>query len=303
MSAESDLIDSFIRRWGSAASGIGDDAALINVPSGEKILVSTDSSVENVHFRRDNVSAAEIGYRAAAAALSDLAAMAAKPLGLVFALVLPEHWKDDANSLADGVGEAAKDCECPIIGGNISAGGELSITTTVIGSTARPLLRSGARVGEFIYVTGALGGAASAVSDWAAAKEPSAECRERFVHPKPRIREAQWLATHGATGAIDLSDGLATDAAHFADANGVSLAINVALVPIANGATLDDALSGGEDYELLVSAANLDGNEFQRTFGISLTRIGTMESGRGALFQKDGKPFTPTGGFDHLSRK
>ncbi len=232
MSAESDLIDSFIRRWGSAASGIGDDGAVIDVLSGEKLIVSTDSSVENVHFRRDDVSASEIGYRAAAAALSDLAAMAAKPLGLVFALVLPERWKADANSIADGVAAAAMSSGCPIVGGNISSGGELSITATVFGTSHRPLLRSGARAGDSIYVTGALGGAASAVASWASAKEPSPECRERFVHPKARIHEAMWLAGQGATSAIDISDGLVTDAAHVARASGVSLLIDAERVHI-----------------------------------------------------------------------
>jgi thiamine-monophosphate kinase len=303
LSAESDLIDSFVQRWGSAASGIGDDAAVVDMPANEKLVVSTDTSVENVHFRSYNVSASEIGYRAAAAALSDLAAMAAKPLGLVFALVLPEGWRADANAIADGVGEAARDSACPIIGGNISAGGELSITTTVIGSTPRPLLRSGARAGDSIYVTGALGGSAAAVSDWAAAKDPSPECRERFVHPRPRIREALWLAAQGATSAIDLSDGIATDASHVAEASGVSFVIDVELLPISEGATLGHALSGGEDYELLITGSDMDVNEFQRAFGIPLTRIGSVKPGKGAIFQKDGKPFTPPAGFDHLSRK
>lgn len=303
MSGESDLIDSFVKRWRNAASGIGDDAAVLEIPAGEKIVVSTDSSVENVHFRCEDVSPSEIGYRAAAAALSDLAAMAAKPVGLVFALVLPEEWRHDAGAIADGVGEAAVASACPIIGGNISSGGELSLTTTVIGSTAKPLLRSGAHRGDSIYVTGALGGSAAAVAAWAESKKPTAQCREQFVHPRPRIREALWLAAHGATSAIDLSDGLSTDAAHIADASDVALSIDVGLIPIADGAKLAHALSGGEDYELLLSGPVIDVDEFKRAFGIALTRIGVVEEGRGVTFQKAGERFTPSPGFDHLSSK
>lgn len=303
MSAESDLIDSFVKRWGNVASGIGDDAAILDIPAGEKIVVSTDSSVENVHFRCADVSPSEIGYRAAAAALSDLAAMAAKPIGLVFALVLPKERRGDASAIADGVGEAAAASGCAIIGGNVSRGGELSITTTVIGSTAKPLLRSGAHPGDFVYVTGALGGSAAAVAAWAASKEPSAECRERFVHPRPRIREALWLTARGATSAIDLSDGLSTDAAHVAAASNVSLSIDVDRIPIADGATLAQALSGGEDYELLLTGPDIDMEEFSRMFGIALKSIGVVENGGGVTFRKAGERFTPPPGFDHLSSK
>jgi thiamine-monophosphate kinase len=303
VSKEADLIASFIARWGAAASGIGDDAAVLECPAGEKIVVSTDSSVENVHFRRANISPADIGYRAAAAALSDLAAMAAKPLGLVFALILPARLRDAANEIADGVGAAVGDSSCPIVGGNISSGEELSITTTVIGSSERILFRSGARPGDSIYVTGSLGGAAAAVAAWAASQEPAPECRERFVHPTPRIPEALWLASRGATSAIDLSDGLSTDAWHVADASNASLVIDVSKIPVTKGATLDDALSGGEDYELLVTAPAMDAAEFERSFGIPLTCIGKVAAGEGATFRKNGAPFTPLSGFDHLSRQ
>lgn len=301
MSEESDLIASFVARWGRAASGIGDDAALLDVPWGEKVVVSTDSSVQDVHFRRANISPSEIGYRAAAAALSDLAAMAARPLGLVLALVLPAEWKKDANAIADGVGEAAKASACPIVGGNISGGKELCITTTVIGSTRHALMRSGARLHDSIYVTGSLGGAAAALASWNASTEPNPECRERFVHPKPRIREAIWLAEHGANSAIDISDGLSTDAGHIAHSSGVSLMIDVERIPVAPAATIGHAVSGGEDYELLLTGVDIDENEFRRSFGVSLTRIGSVEAGKTVVFKEDGKTFTPSAGFDHLS--
>lgn len=304
MSAETDLIRSFVEWWGAAASGIGDDAAVLDVPNGEKLVVSTDASVEGIHFRRSDISAGDIGYRSAAAALSDLAAMAARPIGLLFALVLPVSWRDDASALAAGVGEAANDSSCPIVGGNISSGEQLSITTTVIGASPAPLLRSGARVGDSLYVTGALGAAALAVHHWSAGRQPPDEAVRRFVRPAPRIAEAIWLAKHGATSAIDLSDGLSADASHLADASGVLICVDADLVPVSDGASIDEALSGGEDYELLFTAGPLDVEEFHRSFNLAITRIGSVESGApGIRLLKRGETVPVRGGFDHLETK
>jgi thiamine-monophosphate kinase len=304
VSEEADLIRKFVAQWGARAAGIGDDAAVLDVPPGEKLVVSTDASVENVHFRRADISASEIGYRAAAAALSDLAAMAARPLGLLFALVLPVSRRDEANAIATGVGDAAAASSCPIIGGNISSGGELSITTTVLGSSVSPLARSGACAGDSLYVTGALGGAAAAVRAWSSGAALDEETKRRFVHPAPRIREAIWIASHGATSAIDISDGLSTDAGHLADASGVAMSIDTDLVPRLAGASLEDALGGGEDYELLVTGQSLDAGAFLKTFGVPLTQIGTVSKGPAQVtFQERGKPTVAPAGFDHLRKR
>ena len=304
MSEEADLIRSFVSRWGDAAKGIGDDAAVVSVPLGEKLVVSTDASVENVHFRRGDITPSEIGYRATAAAISDLAAMAARPIGLLFALTLPVSWRDDANAIADGVGEAAKASGCLIIGGNVSRGEELSIVTTVLGSSVKPLTRRGALPGNCLYVTGTLGASAAAVADWARGRLPSRDARQRFIRPVPRINEAIWLAANGATSAIDISDGLAGDAAHIAEAGGVTLTIDLECVPFAPGASPELALSGGEDYELLVTAPAIDAGEFQRKFGVSLTRIGSVEKGPArVVVRKDGREIASPPGFDHLASK
>jgi thiamine-monophosphate kinase len=304
VSDEADLIRKFVAQWGARASGIGDDAAILDVPSGEKLVVSTDASVENVHFRRPDISAAEIGYRAAAAALSDLAAMAARPLGLLFALVLPVSWRDEATKIADGVGDAAAASSCPVIGGNISSGAELSITTTVLGSSVTPLSRSSARAGDSLYVTGVLGGAAAAVRAWSSGHAPDPEMRKRFVHPSPRIRESIWLASHGATSAIDISDGVAADAGHLAESSDATLTIDADLIPRFRGASLEDALGGGEDYELLLTGQSLDIGAFLKTFGLPLTRIGSVSEGPARVtFLEHGKPIATPGGFDHLGKK
>lgn len=304
MSAERDLIRAFVARWGPLAGGIGDDAAVLDVPHGEKLIVSTDASVESIHFRRGNISPSEIGYRAAAAALSDLAAMAARPIGLLFALNLPVSWRGDAEDIAGGVGDAARSSNCPVVGGNISSGEELSITTTVLGAALSPLLRSGANAGDSVYVTGSLGAAALAASEWGRGREPAANARLRFVRPSPRIGEAIWLAAHGATSAIDISDGLATDALHLAESSAVRIEIDADLVPLFEAASSEQGLSGGEDYELLLTAPSLNVEEFRRTFDLPLTRIGSVAKGAvGLTFRGNGSAIAVPPGFDHLEQK
>jgi thiamine-monophosphate kinase len=301
---EFSLIRSFLERWGDLAQGIGDDGAVLTVPEGHKLVVSTDSAVEDVHFSRDHLTPAEIGYRAAAAALSDLAAMAAEPIGLLFAVVLPESCQSDAEALADGVADAARAAHCPIVGGNISRGGELSITTTVLGSAQHPLSRSGARAGDRLFVTGRLGGASEAVMAWKEGREPAAQNRMAFARPTPRIREARWLAEHGATSAIDISDGLAADARHLAEAGKLRITIDGDAVPVADGASLDAALSGGEDYEILFTGPSSAFGEFTKTFNLMLTEIGAAEEGAPELeVRRKGEPIAVPSGYDHLARR
>src|SRR4051812_5718851 len=120
---EFDIVRTLLAEWGKAAQRIGDDAAILEVPAGEKLVVSTDTSLEGVHFRRDWLNSFEIGYRATAAALSDLAAMAARPLGILIALTLPEGDRNEAREIAIGIREGASAVMCPIVGGDLSAGG------------------------------------------------------------------------------------------------------------------------------------------------------------------------------------
>src|SRR4051812_14316694 len=232
---EFDLIRRLLLTWGTRASGIGDDAAVIGVPQGEQLVASTDASVENVHFRRGWMTAREIGARAATAALSDLAAMGARPLGLLLALGLPESWQADAEAIADGVGATASALACPIVGGNVTRSSELTLTVTVLGSAMRPLSRAGARVGDILYVTGRLGGPGAALADLLSGRSPDANARARFIAPSARIAEGQWLAAHGANALIDISDGLLADAGHLGNASSVSISMNVDAVPCLDG--------------------------------------------------------------------
>lgn len=264
-----------LERWGELAHGVGDDCAILDVPPGERVVVSTDASVEGVHFRREWLSLREFGYRASAAALSDLAAMAASPRGMVIALTLPEASVSEVEALADGIGDAARQTGTPIVGGDITRGRELAVAITVIGSTAAPTRRDAVAAGDIIYVTGVLGGPSAALRALEGGERPEPALRERFAHPRPRLAEAAWLAQHGAHALIDISDGLASELRHLAVASGLELRIEADRIPVMRGCTFADATHGGEEYELVVASPRpLDADAFARTFALPLSEIG-----------------------------
>lgn len=300
---EFDAIRGLLERWGPLAVGIGDDAAVLDVPPGERLVASTDTAVDDVHFRRDWMSPREIGYRAVTAALSDLAAMAASPLGILVSLQIPDDSRQLLNEIADGVGDAVRAGGTVIRGGNIAAGGAIAISTTVLGSALTPLRRAGARAGDNVYVTGLLGGPAAALGALRSGKPPAPNHRERFAHPVARIVEARWLAARGATAAIDLSDGLPGDAAHLAAASGVALELSLDDLPLLGGVSADDAL-GGEEYEILLTArAQIAAAEFSDRFGVPLTRVGAVIDGPpGVTFTRAGNRVAVPPAYDHFSR-
>jgi thiamine-monophosphate kinase len=304
---EFDVIRDLIRRWGDTARGIGDDAAILDVPAGSRLVASTDATVENVHFRREWLTATEIGYRAATAALSDLAAMAATPIAMLVALSVPEAWRADLAGIAEGIGEASRAFHAPITGGNLTSGSELSMTVTVLGYATHPLGRDSARVGDAVYVTGTLGGPGRALAAWENGRAPTAEDRARFARPTARIREALWLAAHGASAAIDISDGLASDAAHLAAASTVDVCMDVAAIPTVRDATAAQAAASGEEYELVVTSPTpIDEHAFAREFRVPLTRVGTIVDRAGkrpvVRFRSHGVFVDLPTGHDHFSR-
>jgi len=300
---EFDLVRTLAARWGATACGIGDDAAIVDVPAGQHLIASADTAVEGVHFRRDWLAPREIGWRAAAAALSDLAAMAATPIALLVSLSIPTTWLDDIPALADGVGDAARLAGACIAGGDLTSARELSIAITVLGAAADPLRRSGARPGDLLYVTGRLGGPHSALAAWQRGAAPTPDSRDRFAHPVPRLREAQWLAEHGAHAGIDVSDGLLSDAAHLAAASRARLAVALDALPVIGDVSPDEAARSGEEYELLVASPRaIDAAAFERRFGIPLTEIGRVETGAADVVATlRGVRVAPGGGFDHFS--
>jgi thiamine-monophosphate kinase len=296
-----------LQRWGSTAAGIGGDAAELTVPGGQQLLVSTDTSVEGVHFRREWLSPKEIGYRATAAALSDLAAVAATPLALLLALTVPESWRDDIPNVADGVGEATREARAHIVGGDVVRGNAMSLTLTVLGCAAHPWSRGAAHAGGRIYVTGKLGGPAVALQALSQHRTPDAVARERFAHPIPRLMESRWLANHGVVAAIDISDGLVADARHIAAASHVRLSLDLAKVPRIDGIDPIDAAASGEEYELLVvtrPGVELDTAAFSRAFNLPLTEIGlvTANDAAGHVDVTIGATrVDPPRGYDHFA--
>ncbi|HUQ98965.1 MAG TPA: thiamine-phosphate kinase [Gemmatimonadaceae bacterium] len=301
---EFDLVRSLLAEWGRAAERIGDDAAVLQVPAGEKLVVTTDTSVEGVHFLRAWLNHFEIGYRATAASLSDLAAMGARPLGIVIALTLPDDDKREARAIAHGIREGASAVLCPIVGGDLTAGKSLSLTITALGTVERPLSRAGAKAGQRVYVTGRLGGPAAAVRAWRGGKEPNEWDRARFANPVPRIEPAIGLAARGATSAIDISDGLIADIAHIAAASKVRIEIDLERIPNASGVSRYEAASSGEEYEIVATAPEIDAGYYGEEFGLELTEIGRVVAGAvGVVLLDNGTPVPAPSGYDHFQKK
>jgi len=301
---EFDVVRDLIARWGARAQGIGDDAALLALPRGDRLVASVDTAIERRHFRDEWLTAGEIGYRSVTAALSDLAAMGATPLGVLVALALPSRWRERVGELADGIAEAVDAAGTRIVGGNTSGADDLSITTTVLGTAYSVLRRAGLHPGEALYLTGTLGAPGAALAAWRRGDDPAPAHRSRFARPAARLREARWLGVRGASAAIDISDGLAGDLQHLAAASGVDIEVDLSLVPRADGVRAIDAAESGEEYELVVgTAGTFDTEAFEHTFGIPLTLIGHVpRAGNAVMLHIDGKRVANPPGYDHLSR-
>lgn len=302
--AEFDAIRAMLQEWGPRASGIGDDAALLDFPAGTRLVASTDASFEGVHFRREWLSTGEIGARAVTAALSDLAAMAAEPLGMLLALGVPESWQQELGELARGVGTSAELARCAIVGGNVTRARELSLTITVLGAVERPLRRNGAKAGDLVFVTGRLGGPGAALGALQSGRVPVAEHMARFTSPRARLAESRWLNDAGATAAIDVSDGLGADLTHLARASDVTIELDVDRVPCVDGVTPEEALSSGEEYELVVTLppnAAPDVDQFEELFALQLTQIGRARTSSAEPVRAVGTRVDPARGHDHLS--
>lgn len=270
---EFDRITSLRRRFergGESAKrgvvlGIGDDGAVVDVRG--PIVLSTDASIEGIHFRRDFGSLFDLGRRAVHAAVSDLAAMGAEPEVLLSSLTLPPEFADDAfESLIDGIATAAEDLGMTVVGGNLSGARELGISTTVVGrDVGATMRRDGARSGDGIFVTGPIGGAALGL---ASLLDGRARDGDAFVDAWRGVRarvSASRRVRELASACIDISDGLSADLAHLLDASGVGATIHYEQIPLPEGFVarcdvdgLDPEaliLGGGEDYELLFTAA------------------------------------------------
>ncbi|HEY5372442.1 MAG TPA: thiamine-phosphate kinase [Polyangiaceae bacterium] len=289
--------------------GIGDDAAVLK-PKG-RLVWTVDTAVEHVHFERAWLSLGDLGWRSFQAAASDVSAMAGAPIAALSSVIFPAGLSAaELNQLARGQRSAARALGCQIVGGNLSLGRELSITTTLLGEAARPVLRSGAKPGDELWLCGDLGLAAAGLRllQRGASRSKGAAARRAlraFRRPRAQLAAGLSLARH-AHAAIDISDGLAGDAAHLARASGVRLVFDVraleatlssalrALATLLKLSALQLALYGGEDYALLAA-----GPSRARPDGARV--IGTVERGRG-VWLAEGPRLTQAGaGFQHSS--
>ena len=312
--------------------GSGDDAA-VTVPGGAT-ATSVDALVDGVHFRRDLATPAQIGHKALATALSDLAAMGAQAGEAYVVLGLPPDFgEEECVELLDGMTALAAATGTELAGGDLTRSEQLFLAITVVGHAPSPdafVTRGGARPGDALVLTGEIGGAAAGLlllqnTDWSIdpsirwSKDQSTSSwadalRARQLEPTPRLFAGQALALAGATAMIDLSDGLGGDAGHLARASGVKLELEAAAVPLASGAVaLSEAtdrdpwwlLGGGEDYELLASVppARLEeaGEAVLSKGGVPLTKVGEVKPGAGVEIRlPDGRLLEPAG-FDQLA--
>lgn len=289
-------------------TGIGDDAAVLRLSG--RVVWTVDAAVEGVHFDRRFMTLDDVGFRSFQAAVSDLAAMGARPVAALSALALPERFSDrDLERLLRGQAEAARALDCPIVGGNFTRASELSIHTTALGSARSPLTRSGARVGDELWLLGDVGLAAAGLAALTAGRTRGAalaRCVAAFRRPSARLEDGAALVGR-ARAALDVSDGLAGDAGHLARASGVRAVISAeqltrALRPelVRAAASLDRAplelaLYGGEDYALL--AAGPAARRPPRA-----TAIGWIERGRGVVLEVGGRRRALGAGYDHFAR-
>jgi thiamine-monophosphate kinase len=229
---------------------VGDDAAVLKPFVGEAII-STDVAVLGVHLEETLFPIEDLGYKAVMAALSDLAAMGARPRGLVVAVIAPTG--TDLDALHHGVAEAAQLANTPVVGGDLSRGRDVSVAVTVFGECPGrgAVLRSGAKPGDELLVTGPLGRAAAGLRRRRAGAPLSDQLVEAHRRPWPRLSEGMAARGAHAHAMIDLSDGIGLDLHRLADASGVGFALDD--LPVADGATEEEAISGGEDYELLIA--------------------------------------------------
>ena len=287
---------------------IGDDAAVVRLPAAAgsgPMLLATDLVVEGVHVDLARGTAGDAGYKALMVAVSDLAAMGARPrYALASVAAAPGT---DLEGLGGGLAEAAGDTGCLVVGGDLSTSPCLVVSVAVLGTLdgpgpdARPMLRSGASAGDRVFVTGPLGASAAGLRLLTVGPIPPDGSTEGLVraHRRPvaRIEEGVAARLAGASAAIDVSDGLVADAGHLAQASGVGLAL--ADVPVAEGASVDEALRGGEDYELVVTTGSPDRlvDEFARA-GLRAPRPIGVCTGDADQMTLEGRPL-PAGGWEH----
>ena len=295
--------------------GIGDDCALVQPAENKSIAISCDTLVENVHFFAD-MPAKALGYKSLAVNLSDLAAMGAEPAWMTLALTLPEIDETWLKEFSEGLYEAAEYYGIALIGGDTTRGPR-AISITVHGQvpTGKALTRHGAKVGDWIYVTGTLGDSALGLDILRGVQHAHPEQKEylvnRHYYPTPRVLAGQSLRSL-ASSAIDLSDGFVSDIGHILKSSGVGAVVDVNAIPLSSAlrGTVDEqqalsyALTGGEDYELLFTVPEAQKGALETSLshaGVKFVKVGQICAGSQLKLQRKGEAFTPINrGFEHF---
>ncbi len=330
-STEALLISRIRERAGAAAPGvtlgIGDDAAVLAPVRGRSDVLTTDTLIEGVHFRRDWSTAGAVGRKAVLVNLSDLAAMGATPRAILLSLSLPGSLTvEDFDALIDGVVAEARSVNAVLIGGNITASpGPLVVTVTAIG-TAHPrriLRRDGGRSGHALYVTGSVGAAAAGLgilasgADRRSLADGPASCVSRYERPPELSRLSRKVAGYRAGSAcVDLSDGLADAVRQIAEASRTGASIDAERVPVDDAAAawwrsaglpvLERSIAGGEDYELLFAVPPKKHRGFlaaAAAVGVRVTRIGALTTGDACVMSQGDEVLPMPGGFGHFASK
>ncbi|PYN30533.1 MAG: thiamine-phosphate kinase [Candidatus Rokuibacteriota bacterium] len=322
-----EIIRRAARRAPAVRVGIGDDCAVLEPAAGSLLLATTDLLIEDVHFRRRWATPTDIGWKSLAVNVSDIAAMGGRPRWGLIALACPEAVTvEEAEAFYTGVQALATEHDVAIVGGDTSSSPRgWVVNVTLLGEAVRaPIVRSTARVGDVIAVTGSLGRSAAGLALLEANPAPAgvggdarADVTSAHLRPRPRTREGLWLSeAGGVTSMIDLSDGLATDLGHLCEESGTGARVDLGRIPVeasvhAVARALDrDALTwatgGGEDYELLLTAApdaldRLAGGLVRAT-GTKLTAVGRMmRAAEGIQYlDAEGHAVSVRPGFEHF---
>ena len=300
----------------SVLLGVGDDAALLSVPTGESLAVSVDTLVSGVHFPAD-APAEEIGQRALRVNLSDLAAMGAHPLWMTLALTLPETSEPWLSDFSRGLFAAAETFGITLVGGDTTKG-PLAVTVQVMGSVipGQALRRDGASAGDYVLVTGHLGDSAAGLACLqdrlpALSDEQRTYLLERYWRPTPRLNEGLSLAGV-ASAALDISDGLMADLGHIAEASDLAAELFVEELPLSpalqaaipEAQARDWALSGGDDYELCFTVPEMRMPEVGALIAsgaLQATVVGRLFPGEGVHCRLHGEPYSPQqSGYTHF---
>ncbi len=318
--SEFDLIREFFGSSGAAANGvvlgIGDDCALLNVPAGMELAVSMDTLLEGVHFP-ESTAAADVGYKALAVGLSDLAAMGAKPVWATLALTLPGIDRSWLRGFSEGFFSLAKEQCVALVGGDTTRGPLTAVTVQVHGLVpqGRDLRRAGARCGDLIYVTGSLGDAALALQLMQREIPEKGWLQQRLNRPTARVEQGVALREL-ASACIDISDGLLADLGHILEASGVGARLELERIPLSEHYLACEnilqeryqlALAGGDDYELCFTIPPEKRTRLERLFtrqGWPCSCIGVIESQPGLrCFLDDGSRYHPhSKGYDHFAQ-